>query len=120
MSKAGVCPVCNKHGPLTVDHIIPRLFGGAGYGTRLICADCNIRRGHRIGLKEWAIMNSEQRSLFWGWLKGVLNTRLNNTGYRFARPEAASRDVELLNRLCSEDFDTLLPYIEAANIPGFK
>lgn len=120
--KSGNCPLCYAAGTLTRDHIIPRLFGGGGGDNiRQICRDCNSQRNHRIGADEWELMTETQKALFWKWLKRTLTTRLyHNPNYRKSRPEEAARDLYLLKSIKSMDFNSLLPLIEAGNIPGFK
>lgn len=46
-----ICQYCGDHrGPMTVDHVIPKSYGGGDFWENMVCAceNCNNRKGDRL------------------------------------------------------------------------
>jgi len=68
----GPCPTCGRNRRLTVDHIIPQVFGGdnSPENLRFLCEPCNTRRGHGIDETVWSRMSADQKAKLKHWCFG--------------------------------------------------
>lgn len=97
------CFACGTQEELTVDHIVPKLFGGTSSPSnlRVACADCNCRRQSSLDSDVIERMSDAQCHLAVDIIVHSISERMKYEGYRRNKPLLFANDQEILNKIWS-------------------
>ena len=86
---------------LTVDHIVPRNFGGSHQlsNLRAVCYACNTTRGSTIDEATIDLMANWQKERAVRAIIKSLHQRVGQAGYKLAKPVEYANDLEVLGQI---------------------